>query len=61
VISIFRSSNQVIINNPHGLHGLIETIIALIQGATSFVKFGTLGVTSFIGTFGSYGYLGRKR
>ncbi len=47
LISIFRSSNEVIINNPHGLHGLIETIIVSIQGATSFVKFGTLGCYKF--------------
>jgi hypothetical protein len=54
-ISISRSSNQSIIGITHGLHGLIKATNASTLGASSSTELGTLGVASFVGTFGSLG------
>jgi hypothetical protein len=53
--SISRSSSQSIIGITHGLHGLTQATNASTLGASSSIELGTLGVASFVGTFGSLG------
>jgi hypothetical protein len=48
--SFISSSNQPIIDNAHGLHGLIKTIYALALGVLGFTEFSSFGTTNFIGT-----------
>jgi hypothetical protein len=48
--SFISSSNQLIIDSAHGLHGLIKTIDALTLGVLGSTEFSNFGTTNSIGT-----------
>ncbi len=49
-IIFISSSNQLITNNAHGLHGSTKTINALALGVSGSTKFNNFGGTNSIGT-----------
>lgn len=61
LISIFRTSSQLVTSSTLRLHGSIQAIDASTLGVSSSIDFGTLGVKSYVVTFGSFGFLGKER
>lgn len=61
LISIFRSSSQLVTSSTPRLHGSIEAINASTLSVSNYIDFGNLGAKNYVVTFGLFCFLGKKR